>query len=618
MANTPASAAADTATAVAADADDCYYARILECGQLIIPHFDIFGQAVALLNCMAVVLGVVAIVLQRHWRATRAAAAVPGGPLSPSPSFAAASSSSSLSVVSPTSGRRPSCASPLPPPLNRATSLAAVEEGKLRGPVPSPVSFEPPVSMTPTPRGMDRLETCLIMLTASCVPSAVAMVLSSFFNTVSIIFFSLYAARNILLYLAMMLYSDGILRVQGLASPVVGLLRLYFLPALIVPLAAANALFIYLGYRSDLLRANPDDAAFRSFNNISLAVISMWIVIALLLLFFLFAARLSVGAFLKTVTASTVARDQAETPRRPSDALFSPALEVWEADGRGRPQISALGAATAAVGTPARLTLPTQSTTAPRWPPSPRSPEPDSPLYGMANRAWPGPQDPAATSLPLLVSAASVPTAAAAEPARALSPASRVSPPTAPVLPPSLAQSSGGGGLERHAATRPPPLTILVTAPRAGVAPQASPFDAAGAPSPLTATTPTAPAHLALGVYPGAGPYAALPTQPPGGATRVGWATASPTTPTAAASMAARRQQQQQERRLRRALRGTRATLGWLALGTAVFVAFNAFNLVAIAALGGAPAVCFANLVLNWSSGLLVCMGVFAIIAVQR
>ncbi|KAJ1559764.1 hypothetical protein HK405_009438, partial [Cladochytrium tenue] len=586
MANS--SAAADAtigaATASTADADDCYYARILECGQLIIPHFDVFGQVVALLNCMAVVLGAVAIVLQRHWRATRSTAAVPGGPLSPSPSFAAASSSSSLSVASPTGGCRPSASfstyHPSSAALNPATSLAAVEEGKSRGPAPSPVSFDPPALAMPTPRGVDRLETCLIMLTASCVPSAVAMVLSSFFNTLSIIFF------------------DGILRVKGLASPLVARLRLYFLPALIVPLVAANALFIYLGYRSDLLRANPDDAAFRSFNNISVAVIIMWIVIALLLLFFLCAARLSVGAFLKTVTASATARDQTEAPRRPSDAFASPTRETWEAAGHAlpRPQNSAPGAATAVIGAPKRLTLPTQSTTALRWPPSPRSPEPDSPLYGMATRAWPGPQDPAATSLPLLPPATSVPAAAAAEPARAPSPASRAFSPAAHMLPPSLPQPTGGGGLDRPTAARPPPLTILVTSPRARVAPQASPLDAAGAPSPLTATTPTAPTHLALGVYPGAGPYAALPTQPPGGATRVGWASASPTTPTAAASMAARRLQQQQERRLRRALRGTRATLGWLALGTAVFVAFNGFNLVAIAALGGAPAVCFANL----------------------
>ncbi|KAJ1553242.1 hypothetical protein HK405_008514, partial [Cladochytrium tenue] len=179
-------------------AQACYYARILDCGHNVIPGFDLFGQALALANCAAVALGAVAVVLQRHWRRTSSAAAARhagggtfGGSLAGNigTGGGVGVGASSLSAGQPEGGVRSGAFSVS---LDAAAAPGLYESGASVGDGASAIAAASAAAAAASAAAAaarpDRLETCLGLLTLSCVPSAVAMVLSAFFNSTSVVF----------------------------------------------------------------------------------------------------------------------------------------------------------------------------------------------------------------------------------------------------------------------------------------------------------------------------------------------------------------------------------------------------------------------------------------------
>ncbi|KAI8844160.1 hypothetical protein BC829DRAFT_446046 [Chytridium lagenaria] len=107
----------------------------------------------------------------------------------------------------------------------------------------------------PTVPGYHQLnpfELFLFFYTLSCTSGSIALTLSAFANTLSIVFYTLMSARNFLVFTAIYLYVDLMLSINSNNDAHLLAMRRIYLKLLFIPKAIVFGMFIFQGYLSDL------------------------------------------------------------------------------------------------------------------------------------------------------------------------------------------------------------------------------------------------------------------------------------------------------------------------------------------------------------------------------
>ncbi|KAJ3220157.1 hypothetical protein HDU67_005481 [Dinochytrium kinnereticum] len=138
------------------------------------------------------------------------------------------------------------------------------------------------------------------------------MTLSTFVNITSKLFYGLMGVRNIIMFIAVMIYVDMVLSTNSFQNSFLERLRTLYLRLLFIPLALTFGVFIYQGYMSDNFHyVDNSKRAEATFNIITAVGIITWQLCFVLLLIFVILARRTFSRYLIDVILPEIEKERA-------------------------------------------------------------------------------------------------------------------------------------------------------------------------------------------------------------------------------------------------------------------------------------------------------------------
>ncbi|KAJ3118460.1 hypothetical protein HDU96_001627 [Phlyctochytrium bullatum] len=274
------------------DSVTCYYAQVAFCGKNNIKGFDTYGRILAIWCWVTVFMGVLSILLSIRLRYAKA--------------ILNAARHSANSASSP-SGHP----APLTPshPNARAAAISAGFSARL-----------------------NQFEWFLLLYTVSAVLGALALTLSAWVNVSSKVFYGLMGPRNVLVYLALIVYVDMVLQANTYRDKFLDRIRRIYLRLLVLPITVVFGMFIYQGYLSDLVhygrpelsRSDPnylppdDEATDRQFTRVQFINTILWLLSFIALTAFVIISRISFSRYLRNIVEPELERERSRAAPTPS------------------------------------------------------------------------------------------------------------------------------------------------------------------------------------------------------------------------------------------------------------------------------------------------------------
>ncbi|KAJ3208409.1 hypothetical protein HDU67_006768 [Dinochytrium kinnereticum] len=183
---------------------------------------------------------------------------------------------------------------------------------------------------------LSKFEYFLLCFTAVSMLSSVAMTLSTFVNITSKLFYALMGVRNIVMFIAVMIYVDMVLSTNSFQNRFLEKLRTVYLRLLLIPLAITFSVFIYQGYMSDQFHyVDSSKQAEAQFNIITAVGIVTWQLCFVLLLIFVILARRTFSRYLNDVILPEIEKEKTSVGWHSQSGNDSEGLSASRGSGNG-------------------------------------------------------------------------------------------------------------------------------------------------------------------------------------------------------------------------------------------------------------------------------------------
>ncbi|KAJ3116111.1 hypothetical protein HDU96_010405 [Phlyctochytrium bullatum] len=290
------------------DTADCYYSQARDCGLNKIPGFDVYARILASLCWVSTLLGILAIFVSVQLRRVKAM----------------------LTAVRQQLNTHPDATTSKHNYSTRPRSLAATLP---HTPRLSPI--------------LNQFEVFLLIFTLSTILGALSLTLSAWVDLSSKAFYGMIGPRNVLVYIAIMVYVDMVLQANTFRDSFLDRLRTLYLRLLLLPISIVFGLFIYQGILSDEVHyGNPergippnDAATVTLFGRVSFINTVLWLMSFLVLCIFVLIGRRSFSTYLTTVVEPALERETTAAASVSTPTAAKPSSSTG--GGRSRPARSA-------------------------------------------------------------------------------------------------------------------------------------------------------------------------------------------------------------------------------------------------------------------------------------
>ncbi|KAJ3103270.1 hypothetical protein HDU97_010259 [Phlyctochytrium planicorne] len=158
-----------------------------------------------------------------------------------------------------------------------------------------------------------KFEYFMLCFTIVGLLSGIGMSLSVFVNVTSQLFYVIMGTRNVIMFIAVMIYVDMVLATSSFQSKSLERIRTLYLNLLYIPLAGVLGLFLYQGHLSDHFHyVDPSEKFEKYFNLIAAIGIVIWQLCFVLLLIFVIIARRTFSGYLNDVVLPEIAKEKSQ------------------------------------------------------------------------------------------------------------------------------------------------------------------------------------------------------------------------------------------------------------------------------------------------------------------